>query len=62
MVKMEDAVIARFEHSGEKFELLVDPNLAMDLKNGKEVNFIFTGGGGWEQLDLTLESYFGVWR
>ncbi|AJF60833.1 MAG: ribosome assembly factor SBDS [Candidatus Diapherotrites archaeon] len=39
MVKLEDAVIARFEKQGEKFEMLVDPYLAMDLKNGKEVNF-----------------------
>src|SRR3989344_4168195 len=34
---MEDAVIARFEHSGHKFEILVDPNLALDLKHGKSV-------------------------
>ncbi|MFH1586963.1 MAG: ribosome assembly factor SBDS [Candidatus Diapherotrites archaeon] len=39
MVKMEDAVIARFESKGEKFEMLVDPDLAMDLKEGREVNF-----------------------
>ncbi|MAG18122.1 MAG: ribosome assembly factor SBDS [Candidatus Diapherotrites archaeon] len=39
MVRTEDAVIARYEHSGEKFEILVDPDLAMDLKHGKEVNF-----------------------
>ncbi len=39
MVKLEDAVIARFESAGEKFELLVDPFLAMDLKHGKTVNF-----------------------
>ncbi len=38
MVKLEDAVIARYEKAGEKFELLVDPNLAMDLKHRKEVN------------------------
>lgn len=38
MVRVEDAVVARFEHSGEKFETLVDPNLAMDLKHGKEVD------------------------
>ena len=37
LVKMEDAVIARFEHSGHKFEILVDPNLALDLKHGKSV-------------------------
>src|SRR3989338_2726497 len=39
MVKLTDAVIARFEHSGERFELLVDPYLAMDLKHGKEISF-----------------------
>lgn len=39
MVKLEDAVIARFEHSGEKFEILVSPELAMELKDGKNVNF-----------------------
>ena len=38
MVKLEDAVIARYEKAGEKFELLVDPNLAMDLRHGREVN------------------------
>jgi len=39
MVKVSDAVIARYEHSGEKFEVLVDPNLAMELKKGNQVNF-----------------------
>lgn len=39
MVKLEDAVIARFEHSGEKFEILVDPYLSMDLRHGKQVDF-----------------------
>jgi len=33
MVKMEDAVIARFEHSGHKFEILVDPETALEAKN-----------------------------
>ena len=37
MVKLEDAVIARYEHAGERFELLVDPNLAMELKHGGKV-------------------------
>jgi ribosome maturation protein SDO1 len=36
---MEDAVIARFEHSGHKFEILVDPDLALNLKQGKNVDF-----------------------
>ncbi|MEW6294930.1 MAG: ribosome assembly factor SBDS [Candidatus Diapherotrites archaeon] len=39
MVKVSEAVIARYEHSGEKFEVLVDPNLAMELKKGNQVNF-----------------------
>ncbi|MBI4210680.1 MAG: ribosome assembly factor SBDS [Candidatus Diapherotrites archaeon] len=39
MVRTEDAVIARFEHSGEKFEILVDPHIAMDMKHGKAVDF-----------------------
>jgi len=69
MVKMEDAVIARFEHSGEKFELLVDPNLAMDLKNGKEVNFdellamdtVFKDANkGEEKSEETVKSTFGT--
>ncbi len=38
MVKVEDAVIARLEHSGNKFEVLVDPDLAMDLRKGKSVS------------------------
>lgn len=39
MVKVDEAVIARLEKNGHKFEVLVDPDLAMDLKHGKEVNF-----------------------
>lgn len=38
MVTVQDAVIARLEHEGLKFEILVDPNLAMDLKKGKTVS------------------------
>ncbi len=39
MVKLEEAVIARLEHSGEKFEILVDPNLAMKLRKGDRISF-----------------------
>ena len=39
MVRLEDAVIARIERFGEKFEVLVNPNLAMDLRKGKPVDF-----------------------
>jgi ribosome maturation protein SDO1 len=39
MVKLEEAVTARFEGKGEKFEILVDPDLALQLKKGESVNF-----------------------
>ncbi len=39
MVKIDDAVIARIEKNGHRFEVLVDPDLAMNLKQGKNVNF-----------------------
>ncbi|MBS3061824.1 MAG: ribosome assembly factor SBDS [Candidatus Diapherotrites archaeon] len=38
MVRVEDAVVARLEHAGLKFELLVDPDLALALKKGKPVS------------------------
>lgn len=36
---MEDAVIARLIIANEKFELLVDPELALNLKHGQKVSF-----------------------
>ncbi len=39
MVRTEDAVIARYEKAGEKFEILVDSHLAMEFKHGKAVDF-----------------------
>ncbi|MCD6479017.1 MAG: ribosome assembly factor SBDS [Candidatus Diapherotrites archaeon] len=39
MVKLEDAVIARYTYKGNRFEVLVDPNLAMELRKGKHVDF-----------------------
>lgn len=39
MVSLEKAVIARLRKGGENFEVLVDPYLARDLKEGKEVDF-----------------------
>lgn len=38
MVKLEDAVIARLETHGERYEVLVDPDLALELKRGKEID------------------------
>lgn len=37
MVSVEKAVIARIVKAGQKFEILVDPELALDVKRGKEV-------------------------
>jgi ribosome maturation protein SDO1 len=38
MVKVEDAVIARWETGGNRFEVLVDPKAVQDLKDGKDVD------------------------
>jgi rRNA metabolism protein, SBDS family len=37
MVTLEDSVIARLEYYGERFEILVDPDLASEFKRGKNV-------------------------
>ena len=37
MVSLEDAVIARLEYYGERVEILVDPDLASDLKRGEDI-------------------------
>ncbi len=38
MVKVEDAVVARWETQGSRFEVLVDPTAVQDLKDGKAVD------------------------
>ncbi len=38
MVSVEDAVIARIERSGIHFELMVDPELALDFRGGRDVS------------------------
>jgi ribosome maturation protein SDO1 len=69
MVKVEEAVIARFEKDGQKFEVLVDPDLALDLKKGKQVNFnellaidsVFKDAHkGETQSDSTIQKAFGT--
>jgi len=40
MVKLEDAVVARYEKNGEKFEVLIDPSVAQKIKNNEKVNII----------------------
>ncbi len=36
-ISTEEAVIARLSHSGQKFEILVDPKKALEVKKGKDV-------------------------
>ncbi len=38
MVTVEEAVIARWETGGSRFEVLVDPRAVQDLKDGKDVD------------------------
>jgi ribosome maturation protein SDO1 len=38
MVSVEDAVIARITKSGEHFEIMVDPDKALEFKRGKELS------------------------
>ena len=69
MVKLEKAVTARFDSGGEKFEILVDPELALNLKRGKEVNMadllavetVFKDSAkGTEQSPESLNKAFGT--
>jgi len=39
MVSLEKAVVAKIKRAGNDYEVLVDPYLARDLKEGKEVDF-----------------------
>lgn len=38
MVKVDDAVVARWETAGSRFEVLVDPTAAQEIKDGKTVD------------------------
>lgn len=40
MVRLEDAIIARYEHAGHRFEILVDPDVIDDIKSGKITNIV----------------------
>ncbi len=37
MVSLEDAIVARLESHGETFEILIDPDVAKDVRDGKDV-------------------------
>lgn len=38
VVSLDKAVIARLQHSGQRFEILVDPNKALEFKRGMKMN------------------------
>ena len=38
MVSVDNAVVARIERSGIRFEIMVDPDLALDYKKGKDTS------------------------
>lgn len=38
MVKVEDAVVARWETQGSRFEVLVDPTAVQDIRDGKPID------------------------
>ncbi len=40
MVRLEEAVVARYEHKGHRFEILIDPNVIDDIKSGKIENVV----------------------
>ncbi len=38
MVKLEEAIVAKYTHAGIRFEILVDPDLALKMKKGQAVS------------------------
>ena len=39
MVSLEDAVIARYETGGNRFEILIDPKAAQEYKEGDDIDW-----------------------
>ena len=69
MVSLDDAVIARFKKGEDHFEVLVDPYVAADLIEGKDVNIVqnlvidsifVDSGKGEHASEESLESVFGT--
>ena len=69
MVTVEKAVIAKIDKGGKHFEVLVDPEIAYDLKNGKivsvsrmlAINQVFTDSKkGMRSSSADLEKLFGT--
>jgi len=69
MVTVDEAIIARYEREGKHFEILVDPQIAYDLRGGKSapiskllaVNAVFTDTKKGEKASPTdIQSVFGT--
>ena len=69
MVKLEDAVIAKYTHAGQHFEILVDPDLALKMKKGQSVSLddmlaveivFIDAHKGKEQTESALKTAFGT--
>ncbi len=67
-VDIGDSIIARYETSGERFEILVNPELAWDFRDGKEIDIrdvlvgyiIFEDAlRGRKATDESIETVFG---
>ncbi|HWQ67472.1 MAG TPA: ribosome assembly factor SBDS [Methanospirillum sp.] len=69
MIPLDDAVVARLESHGERFELLVDPNLAAKIRHGSPVEiedavaalYVFENASQAEKAsDESLKKVFGT--
>lgn len=69
MVTIEDAIVARIDKKGKHFEILVDPEIAYDLKSGKNVSTakmlavseVYSDSNKGEKAsDSDLEEIFGT--
>lgn len=67
MIPLDNAVVARLESHGEKFEILVDPDLAVKFRQGEEIEledmvaalFVFENSSrGTKSSDEALEKVF----
>ncbi|MCD6383662.1 MAG: ribosome assembly factor SBDS [Thermoplasmata archaeon] len=69
MVSLDDAIVARWERDGNRFEVLVDPDVAFRIKRGEEVELtedhfvidaVFKDARKGEHAsEHLLEEYFG---
>ena len=69
MISLEQAVVARLESHGEKFEILVDPDEAARIRQGEKINiedavaalFVFENASKTDKAsDESLKKVFGT--